>query len=182
MSPDTGAADNVTTGGVPVNIGDTVVLNGLHKLEVGCEILLSLDLLALEVHIPEVHIEVGLRVNGSDNNESALGRPVNAVAGLLLNSANQLEVAGGVALLLRSEERDGSLREDGSTSGCLAVGDNDESGSIGLPGKVNHGILKTVNNLNGNTLLANAEDLQVSGHRLLRLGVTVDLDTDVGTL
>lgn len=104
MSPHTGAADNVTTSGVPVNIGDTVVLDGLHQLEVGCEILLSLDLLALEVHIPEVQIEVSLGVNRRDNNESALGRPVDAVAGLLLNSAHQLEVTGSVALLLRREE------------------------------------------------------------------------------
>lgn len=182
MSPHTGAADNVTTGGVPVDIGDTVVLDSLHQLKIGCEILFGLDLLALEVHIPEVQIEVGLGVDGGDNNKSALGRPVDAVAGLLLNSAHKLEVTGSVALLLRREEGDGSLRKDGGTSWCLAVSDNDESGSIRLPGKVNHGILKTVNNLNGHTLLANAEDLQVSGHRLLRLGVTVDLDADVGTL
>jgi hypothetical protein len=73
VSPHTSAADNVTTGGVPVNIGDTVVLHGLHQLEVSCEILLSLVLLALEIHIPEVHIEVGLGVNSGDNNESTLG-------------------------------------------------------------------------------------------------------------
>lgn len=104
MSPHTGAANNVTTSGVPVNIGDTVVLYSLHQLEVGCEILLSLDLLALEVEIPEVHVKAGLGVNGGDNNESALGRPVDAVAGLLLNGAHQLEVTGSVALLLRREE------------------------------------------------------------------------------
>jgi hypothetical protein len=182
VCPDTGAADNVATSGIPVNIGDTIVLSGLHELEVGGEILLGLNLLTLEVHIPEVHIEAGLGVDGCDNNETTLGGPVDTVAGLLIDSAHQLEVTGCVTLLLRCEERDGSLRANGGALWCLAVCDSNESGSIGLPGKVNDGILQAVNNLNGNTLLANAENLQVGGHGLLGLGVTVDLDADVGTL
>jgi hypothetical protein len=121
-------------------------------------------------------------VDGCDNNETTLGRPVDTVAGLLLNGANKLEVAGGVALLLGGEERDGSLGSDGSALWGLAVCDSNETGSIGLPGKVNNGVLETVNNLNGHTLFANTENLQVGSHGLLGLGVTVDLDADVGTL
>jgi hypothetical protein len=60
VCPNTGAADDVATSGVPVNIRDTVVLGGLHKLKVGGEILLGIGLLTLEVHIPEVHIEASL--------------------------------------------------------------------------------------------------------------------------
>jgi hypothetical protein len=127
VSPHTGAGDNVTTSGIPVNIGNTVVLDSLHELKVGSEVLLSLDLLSLEVHVPEVKIEVGLGVNSGDNDETALRRPVDAVAGLLLDSAHQLEVTGSVTLLLRCKEGDGGLREDGGTSWCLTVGDNNES-------------------------------------------------------
>jgi hypothetical protein len=127
VSPDTGTGDDVTTGGVPVNVGDTVVLDGLHELKVGGEVLFGLNLLTLEVHVPEVKIEVGLGVNGGNNDETTLGGPVDTVAGLLLDSAHQLEVTAGVALLLGGEEGDGSLGEDGSTSCGLTVGNDDES-------------------------------------------------------
>jgi hypothetical protein len=73
VSPNTGAGDDVTTSGVPVNVGNTVVLDSLHELKVGGEVLLGLNLLTLEVHIPEVKIEVGLGVDGGDDNETALG-------------------------------------------------------------------------------------------------------------
>ena len=73
MSPNTSTADNVATRGVPLNVSHTVVLNGLHQLEVGGKVLLSLVLLTLKVHVPEVEVEVGLGVNGSDNNETTLG-------------------------------------------------------------------------------------------------------------
>lgn len=182
MSPDTGTGDDVATCGVPLDICDTVVLNGLHQLQVGSEILLSLNLLTLEVHVPEVKIEAGLGVDGGHNDEATLGRPVNAVAGLFLNCAHKLEVTGSAALLLCSEELDTGLGGSGRTGRVLTGGDSDEAGSIGLPGEVNNGVLQVVNNLNGNTLLLDAENLQVGSHRLLRLGVTVDLDTDVGTL
>lgn len=127
VCPDTGTTDNVATSGVPVNIGDTVVLRGLHELKVSGEVVLAVNLLALEVHIPEVHVEAGLRVNGGDNNETSLGGPVDTVAVLLVDGADQLEVAGLVTLLLGGEERDGSLRSNSSTLSCLAVCDSNES-------------------------------------------------------
>lgn len=182
MSPDTGTSDDIATCGVPLDICDTVVLNGLHQLQVGSEILLGLNLLTLKVHVPEVKIEAGLGVDGGHNDEATLGRPVNTVASLLLNCAHKLEVTGSAALLLCSKELDTSLGGSGRTGRVLAGGDSDEAGSIGLPGEVNNGILQVFNNLNGNTLLLNAENLEVGSHGLLGLGVTVDLDTDVGTL
>lgn len=182
VSPHASTGDHVTASRVPRNVGHTVVLNGLHQLNVGSEILLGLNLLTLEVHIPEVQVEAGLGVDSGDNHETSLRRPVDTVAGLLLDTPHKFEVAGGAALFLRSEERDRSLRGNGDAGGGLAISDNDETGSIGLPSKVDDSVLKTVNNLNGNTLLAHAENLEVGGHGLLGLGVTVDLDTDVGTL
>lgn len=182
MSPHTGTADHVATCGVPLNVGHAVVFNGLHQLEVGGHILLSLVLLSLKVHVPEIKVEVGLGVNGSNNDETALGRPVDAVAGLLLNGTNKLEVANSVALLLGSEERDGSLRENGSAGRGLAVSDQDETRTVGLPREVNDSVLETVNDLDGHTLLTDPENLQVGGHGLLRLRVAVDLDADVSTL
>jgi hypothetical protein len=158
------------------------VLNGLHQLEVNGKVLLSLVLLALKVHVPEVKIEVGLGVNGGDNDETTLGRPVDTVAGLLLNCPDKLEVTGSVALLLRSEEGDGSLGENGSTGRSLTISDQDETRPVGLPREVDDSVLETVNNLDGHTLLANTEDLQVGGHGLLGLGVTVNLDANIGTL
>lgn len=73
MSPHTSTADNVATRRIPLNISHTVVLNGLHQLKVGGKVLLSLVLLTLKIHVPEVEVEVGLGVDGSDNNESTLG-------------------------------------------------------------------------------------------------------------
>lgn len=151
-------------------------------MQVGGQILLTLGLLTLKVHIPEVNIEVGLGVNGSDDDETSLGRPVNGVAGLLLNGADNLEVAGRDTLLFGGEERDGGLGENGGAAGGLAGGDGDETSSVGLPSKVDDGILETVDDFDGDTLLAHTENLQVGGHGLLGLGVTVNLDTDVGTL
>ena len=141
MSPNTSTADHVATCGVPLNVGHTVVLNGLHQLEVGGKILLSLVLLTLKVHVPEVQVEVGLGVDSSDNNETALGRPVDTVAGLLLNGADELEVAGSVTLLLGGEEGDGSLGGNGSTGGGLAGGDQDETRTVGLPREVDYCVL-----------------------------------------
>ena len=182
VSPHTSTADHVTTCGVPLNVGNTVVLVGLHQLKVGGQILLSLILLALEVHVPEVKIEVGLRVDSGNNHETTLRGPVDTVAGLLLNGADELEVARCVALLLGGEERDSSLGKDCSTGGGLAVCDDDETRPIRLPGEVDDGILQAIHNLDWHTLLTNTEDLQVGSHRLLRLGVTVDLDAHVRTL
>lgn len=182
MSPHTSTGDNVTTGGIPVDVRDTVVLDRLHQLKVGSQILLTLGLLTLEIHIPEINVEARLRVNRGNNNEATLGRPVDGVARLLLNGAHKLEVTGRNTLLLGSEEGNSRLRGSASTAGSLTVRDENETSSIRLPGEVDHGILETVNNLDRNTLLANAENLQVGGHGLLGLGVTIHLHTDVGTL
>jgi hypothetical protein len=158
------------------------VLNGLHQLEVGGKILLSLVLLTLKVHVPEVEIEVGLGVNGGDNDETTLGGPVNTVAGLLIDRPNKLEVTSSVALLLRGEEGDGGLGGNGNTGRGLAVGNEDETRTVRLPREVDDSVLETVDDLDRHTLLANPEDLEVGGHRLLGLGVTVDLDANIGTL
>jgi len=62
-------------------------------LKVGGEILLSLGLVTLKVHIPEVHVKAGLRVNGTNDDETALGRPIDGVVVLLVESAHQLEAS-----------------------------------------------------------------------------------------
>lgn len=87
-----------------------------------------------------------------------------------------------MTLLFRCEERDSGLGRNGSTSNGFSGGNGDESVTVGFPGEVDHGILETVDNLDRNTLLAHAENFEVGGERLLGLGVTVDLDTNVGTL
>lgn len=87
-----------------------------------------------------------------------------------------------MALLLRGEERDGGLGCNGSTSNGFSSGNGDETVTVRFPGEVDNSVLETVDNLDRNTLLAHAENLEVGGERLLGLGVTVDLDTNVGTL
>lgn len=139
-------------------------------------------LVALKVQIPEVHVEARLGVHGSNHDKTALGRPVDGVAVLPVRRAHQLEVAQKVALLLGSKERHSGLGRNGSTAGRLTRGDDDETVSIGFPGKVDHGVLQAVNHFDGHTLFAYPEDFEVGGQRLLRLRVTVDLDTDVGSL
>lgn len=151
-------------------------------MQVGSKVLFALWLVALKVQIPKVHVEARLRVHGSNDHETALGRPVDGVAVLAVRRAHQLEAAQDVALLLGGKERHGSLGGHRSTAGSLTSGDDDETVSIGFPGKVNHGVLETVDNLDGHPLLAHPEDFEVGGQRLLGLGVTVDLDTDVGAL
>ena len=127
MSPHTSTGDNEAARRIPLNICHTVVFDGLHQLQVGSKILLTLGLLALEVNIPEVQVEVRLRVDSSDHNEAALGRPVDTVAGLLLDRAHQLKVSSGDTLLFRGKEGNRGLGRDGGTGGGLAGGDDNET-------------------------------------------------------
>lgn len=94
-----------------------------------------------------------------------------------------LEVAHVLALgLLGAEEGNGSLGRDGGDADRLGCGDDGEAVTLGLPSKVNDSVLDGVDNLNRHTLLLHAEDLKSGGLRLLGLGVSVDLDTQVGGL
>lgn len=94
-----------------------------------------------------------------------------------------LEVAHVLTLgLLGTEEGNGSLGRDGSDTHGLGCGDDGEAVALRLPGKVNDGVLDGVDNFNGDTLFLDAEDLKSGGLRLLGLGVSVDLDTEVGGL
>lgn len=182
MCPHAGTADDITTGRIPVDIRHTVVFSGLHQLKVGGKVLLGFGLLSLKVHVPEVHVKAGLGVNGSNDNEATLRRPVDRVAVLLLDGADKLEVTDCSALLLRGKERHGGLGCDSSTSDSLAGCDENEPIAIGLPSEIDHSILKTVNNLNRNTLLAYPENLEVGGRRLLRFRVSIHLHADIQTL
>jgi hypothetical protein len=106
---------------------------------------------------------------------------VNGVVVLLVDGADKLEVTNLVALcLFRAEEGDGSLGGHGGTNRHLTCGDENETVTLGLPGEVDDGILDGVNDLDGHTLFSDAEDLEVGGHGLLALAVTIDLDTEVG--
>jgi hypothetical protein len=73
MFPDTGTGGDVSSGWIPINISNTVVISGGHELQICCQVLFILGLLALKVHVVEVHIETLLRVNSSNNDESTLG-------------------------------------------------------------------------------------------------------------
>lgn len=91
-----------------------------------------------------------------------------------------LEVADRIALaLLGTEEGDGCLGRHGRRADRLRRRDDDKPVALGLPCKVNHGVLDRVDNLDGDALLLDAEDLQRGRLRLLGLGVPVDLDAEV---
>ena len=184
MTESTGNSGDVAARRVPLDVGHTVVLGRVHELEVSHELLvalLGLVLGLLEAEIPEVKVERLLRLERSDNNETTPGGPVDGVAVLLVDCADVAEVTGGTALeLLRGEEGNGRLGGDGSLDDNLAGCDEHEAVALGLPGKVDDGILDRVDDFDGDTLLANTEDLKVGGKRLLGLGVAVDLDADVG--
>jgi hypothetical protein len=186
VTESTGNGGDVAARRVPLNVGHTVVLSRVHELKVGHELLLALLGLVLgllEAEIPEVEVEGLLRLQSSDNNETTPGGPVDGVAVLLVDCADVTEVTGGTALeLLRGEEGNSGLGGNGSLDDNLAGCDEHEAVALGFPGKVDNGILDGVDNLDGDALLTNAEDLQVGGKRLLGLGVAVDLDADVGGL
>ena len=154
------------------------MFDSIHKLQVGSQILERLILLALIVQIPEIELEVLLRVNRGHNHESALRRPVNGIAVLLVERADVLEVAGRITLrLLWAEEGDGRLWWYSSTRHDFTSCDDDESIALWLPCEVNDGVLERIDDLDWNVLLGDAEDFQVRSHGLLRLGVPVDFDT-----
>jgi hypothetical protein len=48
------------------------VISGVHELQVGGEVLVTLWFLAFEIHIKELHVEALLRVHGSNDDEAAL--------------------------------------------------------------------------------------------------------------
>lgn len=174
---------NEATGGVPLDVSDTVVVSGVHKLKVGGKVLVGLGLLALEVEVVEVKIGALSVGNGGNDHEATLRRPVDGVAVLLLESAEVLEVSNSVALgLLGAEESNRRLGGNGGSTDRLGGGDDNEPVALGLPGKVYYGILDGVDNLHGDTLLLDTENLESGGLGLLGLGVTVDLDAKVGTL
>lgn len=94
-----------------------------------------------------------------------------------------LEVTGvGTLGLLRAEKGDCRLGGDSCGTDRLGCGNDGETVTLGLPGKVDDGVLDGVDNLDRDTLLLDAEDLEGRGLRLLGLGVTVDLDAEVGAL
>lgn len=104
---------------------------------------------------------------------------MDGVVVLLVDGSDQLEVTNLIALcLFRAEEGDGSLGRNSSTNRDLTSGDEDEAVTLGLPGEVDDGVLDGIDNLDWHTLLLDAEDLEVGGHGLLALAVTVDLDTE----
>ena len=183
MFPNASARYAVAARRVPIHVRDAVVVPLVHELQVGREILVALGLLAFEVEVPEVEVEALLRVDGGDDDEAALGRPVDGVAVLLLDGADVLEVADAGALdLLRAEEGDGRLGRHGGRHDDLGRGDKDEAVALGLPGEVDDSVLDRVDHLDRHALLPHAEDFQVRRERLLRLGVPVHLDADVGAL
>jgi len=104
---------------------------------------------------------------------------VDGVVVLLVNGANQLEVTNAVALdLLGTEEADGSLGWLSGTLGNLASGDQNETVALGFPSEVDNCVFDAVDDLNGHTLLTNAEDFEVGGQALLALAVPVNLDAN----
>ena len=72
MLPDTCACSNESSGWVPVDVSYTVVISSIHELQVGGQILVTLRLLALEIHVEKLHVETLLRVYGGNDDEAAL--------------------------------------------------------------------------------------------------------------
>lgn len=179
MLPDTGAGGHEAARGVPLDVGHTIVVSGGEELEVGSKVLVLLVLVTFKVEVVEVEVVRLLAENGSDNHETAIGRPVDGVVVLLVDGADQLEVANTVALdLLRAEEADGGLGRNSRSRRNLASGDEDETVTLGFPREVDDCVLDAINDLNRYTLLADAEDLKVGGQALLALAVPVDLDAE----
>lgn len=182
--PHGGGGCDVTSRWIPVNVGDTVVVGSVHQHKVGGKVLLTLLLLTIKIHIVELHLERLLRVDGSNDNEATSWGPVDSVRVLLVVCADVLEVTDGSSSLglLWAVERNRGLWWDSGGDDWLGGGDGDESVTLWLPGEVDDGILDVLDNLDWNSLLLDAENLEGGGEGLLGLGVTVDLDTQVGSL
>lgn len=184
MLPCGGAGGNISSGRIPLDVGDTVVLVGRHKHEVAGKLLVGGDLLllllfALKVGIPELELEALLRVHGGNDNKASTGCPVDGVGVLLFNSLGAHPLADGTALqLLGCVKVDIRLGGNSSANNGLISSDENEAVSLGLPRKVDNNLLE-LNNLDGNVLLGNAEELERGVVGLLGLGVTVNLDTEV---
>ena len=104
---------------------------------------------------------------------------MDSVVVLLVDCADKLEVANTVTLdLLGAEEANGSLGCNSGTRCDLAGSDKNETVTLGLPGEVDDGFLDAVDDLDGDALLSDAENLEVGGKTLLALAVPVDLDAD----
>ena len=48
--------------GIPLNVGDTIVIGSVHQLQVGCEILVGLWFLALEIEVKKLQLGALLAV------------------------------------------------------------------------------------------------------------------------
>lgn len=182
--PDGGGGCDVTSRWIPVNVGDTVVVGSVHQHKVGRKILLALLLLTIKIHIVELHLERLLRMDGSNNNEATSWRPVDSVGVLLIVCADVLEVTDGSSSLglLWAVERDRGLWWDSGGNNWFGGRDGDESVTLWLPSEVDDGILDVLDNLDWDSLLLDAENLKGRGEGLLGLRVTVDLDTQIGSL
>jgi hypothetical protein len=184
VTESTGNGGDVAACRVPLNVGDTIVLGGIHELQVCIELLVALFRLFLGLvkrHVPKLELKRLLRLESSNHDEASLGRPVNGIGVLLVHGANVSEIARRTALeLFGSEERHCSLGAHGGALNGFASGDEDEAVALGLPGKVDDGVLDGIDDFDGHALFADTEDFEIGGEGLFRLGVTVDLDTDIG--
>jgi hypothetical protein len=145
VTESTGNGGDVAARGVPLNVGDTIVLGSIHELQVGIELLVALFRLFLGLvkgHVPKLELKRLLRLESSNHDEASLGRPVNGIGVLLVHGANVTEISGRAALeLLGSEERHCSLGAHGGALYGFASGDEDKAVALGLPGKVDDGVL-----------------------------------------
>jgi hypothetical protein len=182
--PRAGAGGHIPTSGVPLDVGDTVMITRAHEHQVARKLLirrhlLLLLLLALEVEVPELKFEALLRMHSGNDNEAAFRRPVDGIGVLLLQRLCAHPLSRKAALqLFRSVEKDVSLRRNSSASNGLINSDEDETVALGLPRKVDNDLLQ-FDDLDRDILFGNAEELERSVVGLLGLGVTVDLDAKV---
>jgi hypothetical protein len=105
MSPHARAGGYVAASRIPVNVRDTIVLGIVHQHQISGEVALALGLVAFVVEVPELEVEETLHCDGGDDDEPALGRPVDAVAVLLIDGADELEVALAAALQFLGAEK-----------------------------------------------------------------------------
>lgn len=93
MFPHACTSSDESSGRIPINISNAIVISSIHQLQISGQVLVALWLLTLEVQVEELHVEALLRMNGGNDDEATLGRPVDGIAVLLVICSDVLEVA-----------------------------------------------------------------------------------------
>ncbi len=106
MPPRTGAGSEVTTTGVPLSIGERVVIRGTQVLDTSAPgSTLAAGLVRGEVQVPELQLGLARRTDGGEHDVTAARRPANGVARPCGESLERFEVALGAVQLVEADVR-----------------------------------------------------------------------------